>query len=107
MRILVIALMMVLAASSVCFSGEYASAYGTDLTCGDISRGTTDMDTGMHAYVSGFISGVNFESTRDTSQFGADDLLLWVKKYCEDHPLDKFVVAVMALNKDLNTRLNR
>jgi hypothetical protein len=101
----VIVLMLLL--PSLCLADEYVSFYGTETTCGDVSRSPKEWNNALHSYISGFVSGSNFRASRNTSNYAAEDLVLWVSNYCKENPLDLLVQAVVALDSDLDKRVGK
>jgi hypothetical protein len=55
-------------------------------------------------WVAGFVSGTNLVKGRITSTDNAAHDA-WLKKYCEDNPLENFMAAAIGLNKALDKKM--
>jgi hypothetical protein len=56
--------------------------------------------------VQGFLSGANFTSTEEDFLFGVDldSVTTWTNNYCQAHPRDGLMVAMVALLRELRAR---
>jgi len=76
----------------------------TGLSCGkyiqDIARDPMK-EIVYHWWVDGFLTGTNMEKGRVTSSDSAAHDA-WLKKYCQENPLDHFINAANKLNKELD-----
>lgn len=82
------------------------NAYGiNDLSCGNYIQIITTNSEAENAYswwIAGFVTGTNFSKRRNTSTDNAAHNA-WLKKYCNDNPLDNFMHAAMKLNETLDS----
>ena len=81
------------------------SGYGvTELSCGkyiqDITRDPMK-EIVYHWWVAGFLTGTSMEKGRVTYTDSASHDA-WLKKYCQENPLDHFINAASKLNKELD-----
>jgi hypothetical protein len=83
------------------------SAFGMlELSCGRYVseiNGNERTKTVYGWWLAGFVTGTNLVKDRivstDTAGYEA-----WVKKYCEEHPLETFQKAVIELDKELDKK---
>lgn len=98
-------LLISLALIVICTEANAAySAFGiSDLSCGKyIDEITRDEKTKTiySWWLAGFITGTNLIKNRSISTDPAG-YEAWVKKYCDEHPLEPFQKAVIELNREL------
>ena len=97
---------MVLIISGNCYAEEGETTFLTrgigNNTCGKfISESGWDHPQ-YYGYVNGFFTGISYAGD-DVSGVGSstDDMLLWIKNYCEDHPLKHLITAILKLRLEL------
>jgi hypothetical protein len=85
--------------------GASFSVFGMHgLSCGKYIQDITTNPEAANVYnwwVAGFVTGTNLAKERATSTDNAAHEA-WLKKYCQENPLDTFVKAAIELNKALN-----
>lgn len=105
-RCIICIIILVLQLTSVANAeSRFASVFGmTDLSCGKyIQDVTTNPETSKvyDWWIAGFVTGTNLVKKRVTSTDNAAHEA-WLKKYCQDHPLDPFMKAAAELNEALD-----
>lgn len=98
-RVLLIALLAV--APALVFAQGAFKTYGIEaISCGTYLQQITTDAAKKAVYgwwLSGFITGANLVRTRDTTtDTGAHEQ--WLKKYCEENPLELLISAAMKLD---------
>jgi|APFre7841882630_1041343.scaffolds.fasta_scaffold159472_1 hypothetical protein len=88
-------------------AGDAISAFGvTDLSYGKYIQDITTNAAAKSAYswwIAGFVTGTNLARGRaiNTDSPAHEE---WIKRYCQDNPLDTFIKAAIELNKALDKR---
>ena len=106
-RCAILATILVLIMSSVANAParNLASVFGmTNLSCGKYIQDISITPETAEAYkwwIAGFVSGTNLAKKRTTSTDN-EAHEAWLKKYCQDHPLDNFMKAAAKLDKALD-----
>ena len=81
------------------------SAFGmASSSCGKYIQNITTSPEAANVYswwVAGFVTGTNLAKGRATSTDNAAHEA-WLKKYCQENPLDPFLKAAIELNKALD-----
>jgi len=105
----IIFLIMVLVVSGNLYAEEGDPFWVAGLasgTCGEFisDRGWDDYPQ-YYGYVNGFITGYRYgEGSSFAARVNTNDMLLWVKNYCDDHPLEPLISALVKLVKELKNK---
>ena len=100
---LIVMLLSLLPVSSIAAISAYHVANDT---CGkyiDIISTSVQAKEVYSWWLAGFITGTNMEKNRSLSTDSAAHEL-WLKNYCEEHPLENFVSAAEKLNIQLDKK---
>ena len=98
--------------SNIAASKETLALVGAGAnSCGKFIAETEDSELMRNLYffwAQGFLSGLNFKYMK-SARFAADlsdqeALILWIKNYCEDNPLDHYAAATVHLYRELRRR---
>ena len=78
-------------------------------SCGTWSTAAQNDEAAQQAlrlWVQGFLSGANITSTEEDFLFGVDPdtVTTWMNNYCQAHPLDGLMVAVVTLLREWRAR---
>lgn len=81
------------------------SAFGmNNISCGKYIQDVTTTPSAAAVYswwIAGFVTGTNLEKRRAVST-DSPAHEAWLKKYCQDNPLNTFMKAAMELNEVLD-----
>jgi hypothetical protein len=88
-------------------AGDWISYFGVGkLSCGKYIQDINTYPEAKSAYswwLAGFVTGTNLAKGRalDIDKPAYEE---WIKKYCQENPLDTFINAAIELNKALDKR---
>jgi len=107
MKVIFLIMVLVVSGNSYAEEDPVIFVHGiANKTCGEfISDRGWDGHAQYFGYINGFITGIQYaEVNLLVTHTKAHDWLLWIKNYCDEHPLTTLINAMARLERELRKR---